>query len=440
MNILVVGLNHKTADIEVREKIAFDGHKLSDAFSIMSTLSEIKENIILSTCNRVEVYANVKDADSGAECIKKFLSDFHNIPRETLDKSLYAYDGRNAIRHIYRVASSLDSMVVGEPQILGQLKDAFEFALKRKSTGVFLNRLMKKTLSVAKRIRTETKIAESAVSISFAAVELAKKIFEDLHTKSFMLMGAGEMAELAAGHLINNGVKDVLVTNRTYERAEEIAKEFNGKAVKFDEFLQELVHTDIVICSTGAPHYILLKEQMHKIMKQRKNRPVFIIDISVPRNIDPEINNLDNVYLYNVDDLKGIVNTNIQERSREAEKAEKIVDEEIEAFLKWQKSLSAVPTIVALRDKAEAIRKDELEKTLHKLSGLGEKDVNAIEALTNSIVNKLVHFPTTALKSEAEDKDAMIDIVNRIFGLSMEAGGQSDKSEDAIKEKDNELE
>ncbi|MBI5195228.1 MAG: glutamyl-tRNA reductase [Nitrospirae bacterium] len=419
MNILVVGLNHKTAEVEVREKVAFDGNKLGDASDILKTNPQVKENIILSTCNRVELYATVKDTVQGTEGIKKFLSDFHNIPKEVLDKSLYVHDGGVAIRHIFRVASSLDSMVVGEPQILGQLKDAYEFSLKRKSTGILLNRLMKKAFSVAKRVRTETKIAESAVSISFAAVELARKIFEDLSTKTFMLFGAGEMAELAAKHLINNGVKDVLVTNRTYERAEELAREFNGKPVQFESFLQELVHTDIVICSTGAPHYILTKEHMHKIMKQRKNRQMFIIDISVPRNIDPEINDMDNVYLYDIDDLQGVIDTNIQERNREADKAEKIVETEIEAFLKWQASLSAVPTIVALREKAEAIRKEEVEKTMRKLGGLKQEEIQAVEALTNSIVNKLIHPPTAALKSEMEDKDVMVDIIKRLYNLDV---------------------
>lgn len=432
MNILVIGLNHKTASIDIREKVAFDGPKLGEAVDILKAFPEIRENIILSTCNRVEIYVNAVDSTSGIESIKKFIADFHNIYRESLDKALYVYSGENTLRHIFRVTSSLDSMIVGEPQILGQLKDAFDFALKRKSTGVVLNKLMKKAISVAKRIRTETKIGESAVSISFAAVELAKKIFENLSTKSFMLIGAGEMAELAARHLINNGVKDVLVTNRTYERAEELAREFNGKAVEFDKFIQELLHTDIVICSTGAPNYILIKEQMHKIMRQRKNRPVFIIDISVPRNIDPEINDIDNVYLYDIDDLQGIVVTNIQERSKEAEKAERIVDEEVESFLKWQASLSAVPTIVALKDKADAIRREELEKTLRKLEGLEEKEIKSIESLTSTIVNKLIHLPTAALKSEIEDKDTMVDIVNRIFDLNTNSSSKSGDSDTGV--------
>jgi glutamyl-tRNA reductase len=369
----------------------------------------------------VEIYAAVNDLDEGMASIKSFLADFHRVSRDLMDKSLYIHREYDAIRHIYRVGSSLDSMIVGEPQILGQLKDAFDAALKNKTTGVFLNKLMRKSVSVAKRIRTETKIAESAVSISFAAVELAKKIFVDLPTKSFMLIGAGEMAELAAKHLVNNGVKDVYVTNRTTARAEELAQEFHGKVILFDNFDLELRYCDIVICSTGAPHYILIKEQIHRIMKERKQKPMFIIDISVPRNIDPQINDLDNVYLYDVDNLQGIVDTNIQERAKEAEKAERIVDEEIGSFLKWNASLSATPTIVALRNKAEKIRKEELEKTVKKLGPLEEEKIKAIEYLSTSIVNKLIHPPTAALKSEEEDKEQMLDIVQKLFKLELES-------------------
>ncbi len=421
MNIIVVGLNHKTAPIEVREKVAFDGPKLDEAIHVLKDSSEVKENIILSTCNRVEIYAGVSETDAGTESIKCFISDFHNVPKDLLDKSLYIHREKEAIRHMFRVASSLDSMVLGEPQILGQLKDSFDTALKNKTTGVFLNKLMRKSVSVAKRIRTETKIAESAVSISFAAVELAKKIFDDLSTKSFMLIGAGEMAELAARHLINSGVKDVYVTNRTAARAEELADEFHGKAIPFENFTQELKHTDIVICSTGAPHYILEKSQMQKIMKERKQRSMFIIDISVPRNIDPAINDVDNVYLYDVDNLQGIVETNMGEREKEAEKAEKIVDEEIGSFLKWTASLTATPTIVALRSRAEVIRQEELEKTLKKMGPMEEVKIRSIEQLTASIVNKLIHPPTAALKSEEDNKEQMLDIVRKLFNLEIES-------------------
>ncbi|MBI5204292.1 MAG: glutamyl-tRNA reductase [Nitrospirae bacterium] len=418
MNIFVVGLNHKTADVDVREKLAFNGQKLEEGLMRLKTIAEIKEAVILSTCNRVEMYTNVKDTAKAYEAIKDFISEFHGLDRGSLEKSLYAYENLTAVKHVFRVASSLDSMVVGEPQILGQIKDAFEFALRKKTTGILLNKLMKKAISVAKRIRTETKIAENAVSISFAAVELAKKIFTDLSTKSVMLLGAGEMAELAAKHLMSSGVKEVLVANRTYETGCSLAKEFNGRAVRFENFVHEIANTDIVICSTGASKYVLLKEQMHHVMKERRHRPVFIIDISVPRNIDPEINNIDNVYLYDVDDLQGVVDSNVQGRQKEAEKAEAIIADEIETFQKWQSALDSVPTIVALRDRADAIRKEELDRLLNKLPGLGEKEKKDIEYMANAITNKLIHPPTAALKEDAEDKDILIATIKRLYGLN----------------------
>lgn len=420
MKVFVVGLNHKVADVDVREKLAFNGPKLVEGLIKFKELPEVQEAIILSTCNRVELYANVNDVKRASESTKTFLSEFHNLNRGSLDNALYIHDDINAIRHIFRVASSLDSMVLGEPQILGQLKDAFELALTKKTTGILLNKLMKKAISVAKRVRTETRIAENAVSISFAAVELAKKIFTDLSRRVFMLLGAGEMAELAARHLVGSGVKEVLVSNRTYERACELAIEFNGRPVRFDDFIQEMIRTDIIICSTGAPHYIITKSQMQKVMKERKQRQVFIIDISVPRNIDPEINGLDNVYLYNVDDLQGVVDANMFERQKEAEKAEKIIEEELETFLKWQSSLDSVPTVVALREKAEEIKKEELDKLFHKIKGIGEKEKEAIEYMATALMNKLIHPPTAALKEDSENKDALVAAIRRLYGINSE--------------------
>ncbi len=417
MKILVTGLNHKTAPVEVRERLAFDGPKLEEGLRELLRLKNVEEGLIISTCNRVELYTHVKEIEPAVEEIKGFLSEFHSIPPESLEGSLYFYSERDAIRHVFRVASSLDSMVVGEPQILGQVKDAFDFALKRKATGVLLNKLLKKAISVAKRVRTETRIAENAVSISYAAVELAKKIFADLSEKTFMLLGAGEMAELAVRHLINNGVRDVTVANRTYQRGVELAKEFCGRAIKFEDFKEELVNTDIIICSTGAPTYILYKEDMQKIMKERKNRSVFIIDISVPRNIDPEINDIDNVYLYDVDDLQGVVDANILERRKEAERAEAIVVEEVEKFLKWQSSLDAVPTIVALRNKAEEIKQTELERLFNRLPGLDERERNIIMTSVNAIVNRLIHPPTAALKEDHEDRESLIAMIKTLYGL-----------------------
>ncbi len=420
MKIFVVGLNHNTADIEVREKLAFNGSRLEEGLIKLKNLPEIEEALILSTCNRVELYTNVKDTLRASESVKSFLSEFHDINRVTLDKALYVHEGVNAVRHIFRVTSSLDSMVIGEPQILGQVKKAFEVALEKKTTGILLNRLMKKAISVAKRIRRETRIAENAVSISFAAVELAKKIFTDLSEKVFMLLGAGEMAELAARHLMSNGVKEVIVANRSYERACDLAMEFNGRPVKLDGFLREMSHADIVICSTGASNYILLKNQMHKVMKERKQRPVFLIDISVPRNIDPKINDLDNVYLYNIDDLQGIVDSNLFERQKEAQKAEKIIEDEIEPFLKWQSSLNSVPTIVALREKAEDIKKEELGRLLNRFPDMEERQKRAVEYMASAIINKLIHPPTIALKDDPEDRDLMIAIIKRLYGIDEE--------------------
>lgn len=413
--ITLIGLNHKTAEIEVREKLAFQGQKLEAGLKSLYNHPKIKEVLIISTCNRVELYFySVEDVKHD---VIKFLSDFHSIDEGQLKRSLYILNGIEAARHLFRVASGLDSMVIGEPQILGQVKDAFEFALQHKTTGLILNTLVKKAISAAKRVRTETRIAENAVSISYAAVELAKKIFEDLTTKTFMLLGAGEMAELAARHLIANGVKSVTIANRTYERGCELAKEFNGRAIQFEEFPDELIHTDIVICSTGASIYVVTKEHISYAMKQRKNRPVFLIDISVPRNIDPSINEFENVFLYDIDDLQGIVDSNILERKKEAQKAEDIINEEVAKFQKWLSSLDSVPTIISLKKKAEAIRDEELRDFFNKFPDLDEKQKRAVTQLANTIVNKLLHPPLVALKNDSEDRELLIVTTKKLFAL-----------------------
>lgn len=418
MKVLVVGLNYRTADVDIRERLAFNGTKLDDGLLRLRELNGVQEAMILSTCNRVELYAEVKDPEKASESINDFLSEFHGVSRADIEKALYVYKGRDALRHIFRVSASLDSMVVGEPQILGQIKDAFEFALRKKATGVLLNKLMKKAISVAKRVRTETKISENAVSISFAAVELARKIFTDLPEKAVMLLGAGDMAELAARHMISFGVSNVVIVNRTFERGCELAGEFNGRAVRFEDFLKEMAHSDIIVCSTDAPAYVLKKEEMQKVMKERRNMPVFIIDISVPRNIDPGINDIDNVYLYNIDDLQGVVDENITERKKEAEKAEGIIEEEIEAFQKWFSSLDTLPAVIALRSKADEIRKEEVERFTNKFPGLGEKERKAVEYMASAIVNKLIHPPTIAIKEDSDDRDELIALIKKLYGLN----------------------
>jgi glutamyl-tRNA reductase len=420
MKILIVGLNHNTADVEVREKLAFDGPKLEEGLLGIKGLKEINEAVVISTCNRVEIYANVSDIDEAKAAIKEFISGFHEINPGLLDDALYFHTGADAVRHTYRVASSLDSMIVGEAQILGQLKEAFEFALERKATGVMLNKLMKKSISVAKRVRTETRIAENAVNISSAAVDLAKKIFTDIKEKSVLLLGAGDMAELAARHLVSGGIREIVVANRTYSTGQKLAEEMEGRVVRFEDFLDEMVHSDIVICSTGAPTYVVTKPQMQSVMKKRKQKHVFVIDISVPRNIDPEIDEMENVYLYNVDDLQSVADAGLEERRKEAERAEGIVEEEIETFKRWQSTLDAVPTIVALREKAESIKKAELEKIINRMPDLGDKEKKAMEQVANAILNKLIHPPTSALKEDGEDKEALIATIKRLYGLDGE--------------------
>jgi len=419
MNIITVGLSHKTAPVEIREKLSFPSQTIGEPLNRLCTSYGINEGVIISTCNRVEVFAVTKDIEKGLWQVKKFLSDYHNIPLEELDGHLYTYTAEDAVKHLFRVCAGLDSMVIGEPQILGQAKDAYGYALQHKTAGVIMNKLFHKAFSVAKRIRTETKIGSSAVSISYAAVELAKKIFGTLQGRSVMLIGAGEMAELAARYLLSNGVQEILIANRTYEKAIEVAKSFNGTPIMFREFTHYLKKVDIIVTSTAAPRFIIHPEQIEEVIKERKNRPMFFIDISVPRNVDPLINNIDNIYLYNVDDLQGVVEANLKERAKEAKEAEAIIHEELGNFHRWVKSLDVVPTIVALKKKLEETRKSELEKGLN---GLQEKDIQVIDAMTKAIVNKIVHDPVTHLKKEANkvEGDFYIEATRRLFDLDKE--------------------
>lgn len=423
MGIIVVGLSHKTAPIEVREKLNFPESTLPDALRKLMTYEGVQESLIMSTCNRVEIYASVQDSAKGIDRIKQFISDYHGLSREALEQSLYVYPDAQGVRHTFRVASSLDSMVVGEAQILGQLKDAFDIALKTKTTSTIMNKLIKKAISVAKRVRTETRLAEGAVSISSAAVELAKKIFGDLVGKTVMLLGAGEMAELAAQHLLGNGVKNIMVANRTFERAEELAKEFKGDAIRFEHFPDSLVMVDILICATGAPNYVVRREMVSRALKERRHKPIFLIDISNPRNIDPDVDKVDNVYLYDIDDLQSKVDVNTEGRAKEATRAEELVTLEVETYLQWERALDAVPTIVDLREKVEDVRKRELDKALGSLNDISEDQKRAVEAMSQAIVNKLLHAPLVVLKQAAstpETGDNTIAVARRLFNLDKE--------------------
>jgi len=419
MHIVIVGLSHKTAPVEIREKLAFAPTAMEQPLRQMLELPSVAEGLIVSTCNRVELCAATKEPEAAIVELRRFLAEFHEISAEEINDSLFDYQGEEAIRHLFRVASSLDSMVLGEPQILGQIKTAYGYAAEFKTVGLILNRFLHKAFSVAKRVRTETAIASNAVSVSFAAVELARKIFDRIDDKAVMIIGAGEMCELAARHFVSNGISKVLVTNRTFERAEKLAAEFNGKAIPFENFVDHLAEVDIVMTSTGAPNFILGKRQMEEVLKRRKNRPMFLIDIAVPRDIDPKVNKLDNAYLYDVDDLQGVVQANLKERQKEAGKAEAIVEQEIGQFHLWLGNLEVKPTIIALRQKLEGIRQQELEKTFSNLKGLGKKERKSIEAMTNAIINKILHPPTSALKSAQNDASGedYVDAVRALFDL-----------------------
>uniref|UniRef100_A0A831TZI8 Glutamyl-tRNA reductase n=1 Tax=Geobacter metallireducens TaxID=28232 RepID=A0A831TZI8_GEOME len=419
MNIVVVGLSHKTASVDIREKVAFAPTQMEKPLRALLALEDIAEAVIVSTCNRVEIYISTRDIAGGMARVKRFLADYHQVPAETLEPHLYAHHGEAAIRHVFRVASSLDSMVVGEPQILGQIKTAYGYAAEYKTSGIILNRFLHKAFSVAKRVRTETKIASSAVSVSFAAVELARKIFGDLSDKTVMLIGAGEMCELAAKHFINNGVRGVMVTNRTYERAVKLAEEFEGKPVPFDDLFDQLHKADIVLSSTGATHFVIKPRDVEEVIRRRKLKPMFFIDIAVPRDIDPKVNDVENVYLYDMDDLQGVVASNLQQRAEEAKKAEAIIEEEIGQFHKWLSNLEVTPTIVALRTKFEETRKAELEKTLAAWKDLPPDGAKRLEALTAAIVNKLLHSPTATLKRAGQGgrTDLYVDALRTLFEL-----------------------
>lgn len=419
MNIIVVGLSHKTATVEIREKVAFSPNHMQKPLAELVGLDGIIEGVIVSTCNRVEIYATTRDIAGGIARIKRFLADYHHISLETLEAHLYNYHSEAAIRHVFRVASSLDSMVVGEPQILGQIKTSYGYAAEFRSSGIILNRFLHKAFSVAKRVRTETKIASSAVSVAFAAVELAKKILGDLSNKTVMLIGAGEMCELAAKHFINSGAKGVMVTNRTFERAERLAEEFGGEAVRFEELFDHLHRADIVLSSTGAPHCIIGPKDAEEIVKRRRFQPMFFIDIAVPRDIDPKVDDVENAYLFTVDHLQEIVQANLAQRSLEAEKAEEIINQEIGQFHKWLSTLEVTPTIVALRTRFDEIRKAELEKTISGWKDLPPDAEKRLEALTMAMMNKLLHAPTSVLKKAGQGGrvDLYVDALRQLFEL-----------------------
>jgi len=425
IKIVSIGMNHETAPVELRECLSMEPDDAGRALASLRQLECIKEGLFLATCNRVEALFTTETAEQAKTSVISLMSRLGNIPEESFSSNLYTFEDMEAVMHVFRVASSLDSMVAGEPQILGQIKEAYSQAASQETSGVILNRLMHRAFHVAKRVRTETEISESAVSISYAAVELAKKIFYVLDGKKVMLIGAGEMAELAAKHLMAQGVSSMVVANRTFDRAVQVADSFErARPVSFEEIGAQLIDVDIVVTSTASKEYLVTYDQVRESIRKRRNRPLFFIDIAVPRNVQPEVNNFSNTYVYDIDDLKGVIELNLAQRQQEAVKANGIVREEVVKFEKWLKTLAVVPTIVSLRDKVASIVDAELKKSNSALIELSDHEKKAVETLTRSVAEKIVNDPILFLKKKANrpSLNAYLDVTKKLFNLDEENG------------------
>ncbi len=420
--IVIVGLNHRSAPIEVRESVAIEHSYLHDALTRLQNYPSIEESVIVSTCNRVEVVVSATESHSAFDDISAFLAEQKDQRNPaSLDEHVYSYQGADAVRHLFRVAASLDSMVVGEPQILGQLKAHYDAAHQAGSVGTILHRLFHRSFSVAKRVRSETGIGSGAVSVSSVAVDLAKRIFDRFDDKTVMLIGAGKMGDLMARHLQSQGVRSLMVTNRTFERAVELAERIHGSPIRFEDFPQYLKMADLVIGCAGAPDILVDAHQVEKVLRERKQKAMFFIDIGDRRNFDAKINDLDNVYLYNIDDLKSVAEENLQGRSNEASKAEGIVQDEVQSFIRWIGSLEQAPTITALRQRFDDIRRREIEKSLGgSLKDLSEPQRAALEDMTSAMINKMLHGPISQLKNNhGSDDEATLYVaaLKRLFDL-----------------------
>jgi len=419
MNLSLVGINHRTAPIEVRERMNIQESRLAEALADLARREGILEGLILSTCNRVEVVTNSPDNVQAEPIIRQFLAECHHCDLTPYERYFYTYRQQDVVRHLFRVASSLDSMILGEPQILGQMKQAYAVARQIGALNGTLNAVVTQALAVARKVRRETAIGASAISISYAAVELAKKIFGSLEGKNVFLIGAGKMSELAANHLLRSGASSILVSNRTYERAVELAQAFHGTAIRFEELLDFIDKADIVISSTGAPHFVVRKEQVEKLLAARKNRPIFFIDIAVPRDIDPAVNELENAFVYDIDDLEQVVEANRKQREREAVWAEEIVRQEVQKMMRRLASNDVVPTIKALERRLEQIRQSEMERFGSRLGAMTPDQREAVDALLRGIVNKILHGPITELKSRAGEPEqgTLVQLIRKIFGV-----------------------
>jgi glutamyl-tRNA reductase len=424
MSFHLIGVNHKSAPVEVRERLAISDSRLPEALKRFTHHPGVDEGLILSTCNRVELLAQTRN---GGADLRAFLRDYFQLDDSTLDPHLYEYREQDAVRHLFRVASSLDSMVLGEAQILGQVKEAYATARAVGAVQSHLNQLLTRAFAVAKRVRSETEVGSSAVSVASVAVELAKKIFGSLNGKHVYLVGAGKMSELAARHLLAHGAESIFVSNRTYDRAIRLAHQFNGQAIEFSRLHDTCDRGDIVITSTGSPHAIFRREHGEIFLSRRKNRPMFFIDIAVPRDVDPEMNKLDGIFVYDIDDLQQAVASHVADRQKEAELADNIINAEVERFHARLQALEVVPTIVSLQDHLETIRQAEIDRVRGRLGPLSPDQELAVDALTRGIVNKIMHTPISTLKTAARESEAttIIEVVRRLFNLESKKAAKS---------------
>jgi glutamyl-tRNA reductase len=430
MYVLLTGINHQTAPVEIREKFAFSPDQLENVYDQIKN-DEVEGLVILNTCNRTELYATARDIEAGQKHLKTFLLDYSGLSAEEIDKYVYQPNCYAAINHLFRVSSGLDSMILGETQVLGQVKEAYQKAQELKASDGVLNSLFQKALYVGKKVRTETAIDQHPVSVSYAAVELAKKVLGSLEDKTVLVVGAGEVGDLTTKYLLQNGVHSVIVSNRSYDKAVEMADCFNGRAVKFDALGEELINADIVISCTAASHYVIREDNSREALLSRQARKIIFIDIAVPRDVEPALRTIDGVYLYDIDDLQGVINSNFSARQKAATMANDIIAEQLVEFNEWLASLYVVPVISVLKKHGENIKQNELKKAFNKLGKISEREREIITALANSVVNQLLHYPVVNLKEMAVSNQGHLyaEVVKKLFGLQLPDEEQEEYAE-----------
>ncbi|WP_428909298.1 glutamyl-tRNA reductase [Niallia sp. Krafla_26] len=434
MHIIVVGINHKTAPVEIRERLTFDPSQLGDAMTTLKQKKSILENVILSTCNRTEIYAVVDQIHTGRYYIKEFLSEWFHIEKEEFTPFLFIYEEDGAMEHLFKVTCGLNSLVLGETQILGQVRTSFLTAQEGQTSGTVFNQLFKQAITLAKKAHSNTDIGSNAVSVSYAAVELAKKVFGSIENKHVIILGAGKMGELAIQNLHGSGATKITVLNRTYEKAENLASRFNGQAKTMDELQTALMDADILISSTGAKDFVLTKKMVEEVEKKRKGKPLFMVDIAVPRDLDPTIAELEGVFLYDIDDLEGIVEANLQERKKAAEAIMLMIEEEIVEYKQWLNMLGVVPVISALREKALNIQAETMKSLERKLPNLSEREMKVLNKHTKSIINQMLKDPILQVKELAGSKDADKNLIFFMSIFNIEEQVEKQKNVEFVKE------